>query len=214
MNELTGIWSSIVDADRAATLFINSLHVPFTDSIWQFMSERIVWAPLYLAIAVLLILKGGWRRGVSTIISIALIVVACDQFSNLIKHMVERLRPCWDDDMIRNGLRVLEGRGGKFGFFSAHAANCFGVAFGSVASFRFVAALRFLRIFSPCIYTWAFLVSVIRIFVGKRFLGDVLVGARAGLAIAYVMVSLEKYIWDRWIRELVSPSPSPGSGTP
>lgn len=211
MYGISGIWQSIVNADKAATLFINSLHSPFTDAIWQFMSDRIVWAPLYLAIAVLLVVKGGWKRAISAIISIALIILLTDQFSNLIKHMVERFRPCWDEDMLSNGLRILEGRGGKYGFFSAHAANCFGIALGSAAAFNSIKEFRFNRYFSPCIYSWAFLVSLSRIFVGKHFLGDVLVGTIVGLAIAYAVVRLERYVWDRWFKGQESPSPSPGS---
>lgn len=213
MCDLTGIWQSIVAADKSATLYINSLHSPFTDSLWQFMSQRIVWIPLYLAIAVLLVVKGGWKRALTTILSIALIILLTDQFSNLIKHMVERFRPCWDEDMLSGGLRILEGKGGKYGFFSAHAANCFGIALGSAASFRSAKAFRFSRYFAPCIYAWAFLVSASRIFVGKHFLGDVVVGALVGLAIAYAVVCLERFIWNRWLRGKESPSPSPDSSS-
>ena len=44
------IGNAVVRSDQAATLFVNSLHSPFSDSVWKFFSEVEVWIPLYALI--------------------------------------------------------------------------------------------------------------------------------------------------------------------
>ena len=60
-----------------------------------------------------------------------------------------------------------------YGFFSAHAANAIG--FACAASI--ILKSRTWKIVLPI---WAILVGVSRVFVGKHFLGDVLVGFMVG----------------------------------
>ena len=37
------IGDALVSADKAATLWVNSFHTPFTDSVWLFFSNKWVW---------------------------------------------------------------------------------------------------------------------------------------------------------------------------
>ncbi len=173
----------LVGLDRDATLALNSLHSPFTDAVWMLFSDKKVWYLLYLALAVLLFLRMGWKKALIVLASVILSVVACDQGANLVKDAVCRLRPCWDSGMLSAGLRVLEGKGSFYGFFSAHAANSFAIAASLGAGFRSGDRSRSYKGFSAGMYVWAALVGVSRIFVGKHFLGDVLAGAAAGLLI-------------------------------
>ena len=109
-------------ADQLATLEINSWHSGITDPIWEFFSNIPIWIPMYLLIVALIIWRLGWKKGLIVIAAAALTFGFCDQFSNFIKALTERLRPCNDPYMISKGLHILE-QGGKYGFFSAHAAN-------------------------------------------------------------------------------------------
>ena len=52
----------LVDWDIAASLYINSFNSPASDAFWLFMSNKWVWAPMYLALAGLLIWKIGWKN--------------------------------------------------------------------------------------------------------------------------------------------------------
>lgn len=178
--------AEIVRLDQDLTLAINSVHCPFSDGLWQFFSNREVWYVMYLAIAVFLVIRLGWKKGLLAILTAILALVACDQFANVVKHAVARPRPCHTPWMVENGLRVLEGKGSRFGFFSAHSANAFSLAVTTVAAFRLDRKRRYTA-YNIWIFAWAALVSASRIFVGKHYLGDVLAGILAGLAVGLIL---------------------------
>ena len=175
----------IVRLDQDITLAINGLHTSFTDLVWQALSTSQIWIPMYLIILALIVWKAGWKKGLIYVACIVLCFAACDQFAGLIKNYVCRPRPCHEPYMLE--------RGGMYGFFSSHAANVFGLA---VCSSQAVDAAfkRPQRWFSWIIYIWAALVSVSRIFVGKHYLGDILVGTLAGLVLGLVFASLGHWI--------------------
>ena len=183
----------IVRLDQDITLAINSLHTHFSDLVWQTFSNMQVWIPLYVIVLALIIWKAGWKKALVYIGAIALCLLASDQFSGLLKNYVCRPRPCHEPYMLERGLRLLEDAGGMYGFFSSHAANSFGFAVCSSqavdASFK-----RSQKWFSWIIYIWAALVAASRIFVGKHYLGDVLVGILAGLVLGCVFSSLAHFV--------------------
>ena len=69
------IGDAVVRADQAATLWINSFHTPFTDSVWIFFSKVEVWIPLYALVAFFLFRRLGWKRALVAIAAIALTAV-------------------------------------------------------------------------------------------------------------------------------------------
>ena len=98
-----------IDAlDQRITLTLNSLHFEAGDYLWQFFSLKETWYPLYAAVIFLVIKRMGWKKGLMAVLAMVLTVVACDQFANLVKNSVCRLRPCYNADMLRHGLHVLE----------------------------------------------------------------------------------------------------------
>ena len=198
-------WQQVHQLDQQITLTINSWNSAFTDPIWAFLSMKLVWVPLYAAILALIIWKLGWKKGGILILGTILTIVFCDQFANLIKHSVARIRPLHDEFMVSNGLNILE-LGGGYSFFSAHAANSFGLAACTwlglkkcllnwsetsptdLRSSEFAEKnAKLLKSYGWFMFTWAALVGISRIFVGKHYLGDVIVGTIAGLAIGLAM---------------------------
>ena len=182
--------------DQSLTLQINSIHCVWSDHLWQFFSAREVWFPMYLVIAVMLFIRLGWKRGLVAVLSIIATTAACDQFANLIKDSVCRLRPCYDPWMVEYGVRVLEGRGNLYGFFSAHAANTFGFAVCSSMAFMRDTRHRHWP-YAAGITLWALLVSASRIFVGKHYLGDVLVGIMVGVLFGWVLGRIAGFCFNR-----------------
>ena len=191
------IWKTLEKADQLATLEINSWHSGITDPIWEFFSNIPIWIPMYMLIVALVIWRLGWKKGLIVIAAAALTFGFCDQFSNFLKALTERLRPCNDPYMISNGLHILE-KGGKYGFFSAHAANAFGLATSTFIGLRADTRLRF-KGYAAWMYAWAFLVSASRIFVGKHFLGDVMVGICVGLLAGWIFGSLSRLVIRRFL---------------
>lgn len=175
-------WNQVHQIDQQLTLTINSWHSAITDPIWAFFSDKIVWVPMYAAIIALLFWKLGWKKALIVIAGVGLTFGFCDQFSNIIKYAVCRIRPVNDDFMIASGLHVLE-TGGGYSFFSAHAANSFGLAASSVMGLRaYTGRPWWKKGYASWMFFWAAMVSISRIFVGKHYLGDVLVGSLVGLA--------------------------------
>ena len=184
------------DIDRAATLAINSLHTPVSDSFWQLMSDVKVWIPFYVAIIIWLIARLGPRKALVIVLSIVLTIVMCDQLANLVKDSAARLRPCYDSFCVQGGLHILERRTGLFGFFSAHAANAFGLAVCAIVGARSDIRNRY-KGFAAMMIIWAILVAVSRVFVGKHFLGDILAGSVVGSILGYLTARLARQIMYR-----------------
>lgn len=172
--------------DKDITLAINSLNSPVTDVFWQVFSNREIWIILYATVLFFLFRNLGWKRALAVTIYIALTIVCIDQSCNFCKEYCQRLRPCWDADMMSRGLHVLEGFGNKFGFFSGHAANAAGFAVGSIIGFR-TDHTRHYRHYTVWVIVWAFLVGTSRIFVGKHFFGDVMTGFVFGTLMALAL---------------------------
>ena len=193
-------WQNVHHLDQQLTLAINSWNSAVTDPFWAFMSMKLVWVPLYVAILALIIWKLGWKKGGILVLGTVLTIVFCDQFANLIKFSVARIRPLHDEFMVSNGLNSLE-LGGGYSFFSAHAANSFGLAACTWIGLKRCLLNRsensstdrrssefaeknakLLKFYGWFMFTWASLVAISRIFVGKHYLGDVIVGTIVGLA--------------------------------
>ena len=189
--------------DRQITLTLNSLHFEAGDYFWQFFSLKETWYPLYAAVMFIIIKRQGWKQGLMMILALVLTVVACDQLANLVKNSVCRLRPCYDSYMVRQGLHVLEGRSGYYGFFSGHAANAFGFAAASSICLEADKNHRY-GAYQWFIFIWAALIGLSRIFAGKHYFGDVVVGAIVGLCLGCFIAGLFRKLFTG--RERLSPS--------
>lgn len=172
--------------DKEITLVINSWHCPASDFIWGIFSNREIWFVMYLIVAIFLFRNLGWKKALISIAAIVLTIVCCDQLANFTKAFFERLRPCCDGEMISRGHRLLEGCSPiSYGFYSAHAANAIGFAVSSYMAFRNDVKRNY-TIYGICIFCWSILVGFSRIFVGKHFFGDVMVGFVVGVVFAVI----------------------------
>ncbi len=186
-------WQEIHEFDQQISLIINSWNCPLSDAIMIFFSKVKIWFPMYAAVLAYSFYRLGWKRGLVVAGSLILMVVCCDQFSNLIKDAVGRLRPSHDPFMLENGLNLLEGKANKYGFFSAHAANSFGFATCSLMGLRNDIRSKF-KPYATWIFFWAIMVAVSRVFVGKHYLGDIIVGTIVGILIGSACALIARYI--------------------
>ena len=196
--------------DQDITLFINNLSNPATDQFWMFMSDKTVWIPAYILCAYFLFRRLSWKKALLVIVSAGIAFALCDQLSNIVKHAVDRLRPSYDHRMVKEGITVLERRGGFYGFFSAHAANAFALVMCLIIGFRNDRGHSY-RIFTVSALLWATLVAASRIFVGKHYFGDVLVGTIVGLIIGYSCGMLARWIIRRFVEKEPATAPSGSS---
>jgi len=191
----------IVELDRQWTLAINSFNCPASDALWIFMSERTVWYFLYAAFLGLMFWRLGWKKALVWTVYLVLCIVCVDQFANIIKDWVCRLRPSHDPYMLEQGIRVLEGISEEhcYGFYSAHAGNAFAFAVGSILAIKHDTRLKW-RAYSVFIILWATLLSISRVFVGKHYLGDVLVGIVVGILVALLLAKLAEFVSRKLIK--------------
>lgn len=186
-------WQAIHHLDQKVTLEMNSWSSEITDVIWKFFSDIPVWIPMYVIIVGCLFWRLGWKKGLIMTLAAAATFGFCDQFSNFIKDLVERVRPLNDPYMLEHGLNILEGKSSSFSFFSAHSANAFGLATSTLIGFRLDKRLRY-RGYAAWMYTWATLVALSRVFVGKHYLGDIITGAAIGALAGYAFACLARHI--------------------
>jgi undecaprenyl-diphosphatase len=166
-------------------LAINGCTNSFMDMFMPFITHRYTGIPIYIAILAFIIYK--WRGNVKStaimIFAVVLTFALCDSLSvALFKDTVQRLRPGWDPEM-EPLVRMLEYKGGKYGFVSSHAANLFGLA-------TITSLILKQRWFTITIFSFATIVGYSRIYVGKHYPLDVICGALFGALIGFIIYKL------------------------
>ena len=189
-------------ADRSATLAINGLSNPFTDMLMPVLSNRLVSTAVIVAMLGFCLWRLGWRKTLLLLGIILLGILASDQLANLVKYSAQRLRPCWDSWMTDRGLVILERRGSKYGFFSAHAATSAAMAAAIVLQLRRSSARGSITV-ALVSGLWVLGVSLSRVFVGKHFLGDTIVGMAVGVCVAWVTVALVNWAANKFFTKFV-----------
>lgn len=192
MDILKDVLAWLSSHDTALFLFLNSMHNDFSDSLMWLVSDRLVWLPLYLLLACLVMRRGGLRCGMLCLVFIAVAVCLADQAcSSLIRPLVGRLRPSNADNPISVYVHTVNGyAGGRYGFPSCHAANTAALAFFLSSFFRRRRALVSLSL-------WSLLVSYSRIYLGVHYPGDILAGMLIGCSCAAVSASMFRHV-ERW----------------
>lgn len=179
--------------DTELFLFLNGNHNAFFDSIMYWLSDKLIWIPMYLLI-IFLIIRRYKMQGVIMVLFIILTIAFCDQTaSGLLKNTVQRLRPSHDPALMNLVHLSKAGPGGLYGYASSHAANVFGLA-----TFLFFALDEKFRYLKYWLFIWAALVAYSRIYNGVHYPGDVITGIVIGIGYGYLLAkacqSLTRYI--------------------
>lgn len=170
----------IIEFDKHLMLLLNGWHSPFFDFLMPVITNKYTGIPIYLAILVILFRKTDMKKLLIAVAAILVTFALCDSLSvALFKETFQRLRPGWDPQ-IMDQVRMLEYKGGQYGFVSSHAANLFGLA-------TITSLLIKNRIYTALIFFWAALVGYSRIYVGKHFPADVVCGAIFGMIVGYLV---------------------------
>lgn len=163
--------------DQQITLFLNQFYNNELDTFFWYVSLKYTWFVFGALLLIYLFIKKRTKEALLFLLFMGIMVLCTDQLCNLVKHGVARLRPCWDEEISPMVHIVNNDRGGKYGFFSAHSAIFFGLAYMTSQYFQ-------QKYYTISIYAIAILVAYSRIYLGRHYLGDVLVGAIVGTLFA------------------------------
>ena len=175
--------------DQDITLYLNSMYSDGFDTFFWYVSLKYTWFVMGALLITFLFVRRRPKEALWFLLAVVVMIVCADQLCNLCKYTVQRFRPCWDEEIKDLVHIVNDDRGGKYGFFSAHAAVFFGLAYMTSRFFRN-------KYFTATIYVIAVMVAYSRIYLGRHYLGDVLVGAVVGTLFAMLAWWGYKY----WMR--------------
>ena len=166
------------DIDRELLLGINGSDSLYLDRLVRTLTNGLTWIPLYLSLFYMVMKNNdNFRRLLLVLGGAGLCVVLAGTVDDVIvKPLVARWRPT-HDPQIGILVDIVDGyRGGKYGFFSAHASNTMSIA-------TFFCWLARSRRLSITLVIWSLVNCWTRMYLGVHFPGDILVGLIWGITV-------------------------------
>lgn len=173
---------SILEWDREAFIFLNSLGIEEYDSFWSTVTKIPTWIPLFLFFGFLFFRKYSKREAFFMILTVLVMVFFVVTLTDLTKVVVARLRPN-NDEEINTLIRILRSPTG-YSFFSGHASSSF-----SITTLVYLFLGKHFK-WSIFFYIWPLLFVMSRIYVGVHFPVDIIVGALVGVFSAWLFYRL------------------------
>ena len=178
----------ITNIDTQLTLFLNGSDSEMLDAIAVTATKTSTWIPLGILLLYVLMRMKDWKNALLVILCVAIAITLADQMaSGIFKPLVARLRPSHNPEL--QGVIDLVGdyRGGRYGFFSSHAANTCAVAV-------FLSLLFRKRVFTVAICSWAMVNSWTRLYLGVHYVGDITVGLLWGALVGWMVFRLYRFL--------------------
>lgn len=180
----------IKQIDTELLIFLNNLGNKSWDPLWVSITDKFTFLPLFILIIFFLFKKNGTKGLLVILLFISVLILFTDQFTNVVKDFTQRLRPCRLDEL-QGLLRDIDIRCGKYGFFSAHAANSISVTI-FVINCVDESVKKFLK---PVLILWVMIFSYSRIYLGVHYPLDTIFGLSFGIFSGFLF----KYLYDYFI---------------
>lgn len=180
---------TIIQMDKQLLLAINGSDSLFVDYLAKTLTTAATWIPLYVSLFYVVVKNNdNFRRIICILACAGLCVLFAGTVDDLlVKPIVARLRPTHDFQI---GMLVdtVDGyRGGKYGFFSAHAANTFSIAV-------FFSLLMRSRLVTLLLVGWSLTNCWTRLYLGVHYPLDILCGLLWGGSVGTGIYFLYRYV--------------------
>ena len=174
--------------DTELLIFLNNLGNKSWDPLWVSITDKFTFLPLFILIIFFLFKKNGTKGLLVILLFISVLILFTDQFTNVVKDFTQRLRPCRLDEL-QGLLRDIDIRCGKYGFFSAHAANSISVTIFIINCVD-ESVKKFLK---PVLILWVMIFSYSRIYLGVHYPLDTVFGLSFGIFSGFLFRFLYNY---------------------
>lgn len=170
--------NKIIELDKQLFIFLNNLGSSTYDDFWLLVTKQLHWTPFFLILGFIIYKKIGLKAFLFALVTIAVMLTVTNEFTELIKNFVQRVRPC-NDTEIKHLIRIVKSSN-TFSYFSGHASN-------SMASMTFLFLLlkKYYR-YSYLIFCFPLLFAYSRIYLGLHFPLDIITGYAVGILSGYL----------------------------
>ena len=172
----------MVDGDTSLLLAVNGMHSSYFDTFMWLCSRKFEWILFYASIVYVLVRNFSWRVVLYSLIAMGVILLLTDAVStHFIRPAFARLRPSNLENPVSSVIHIVDNhRGGRYGFPSSHASNCWALV-------CFVGLLLRRRLLTWFLACWALLICYSRLYLGVHYPGDLLAGMLLGAVVACIV---------------------------
>lgn len=173
----------ITQKDKELLIYLNNLGSEQWDAFWLAITDKFNWIPLFAFILFLVFKQFGLKKGTFTFLFLILLVAFSDQFTNLIKALTERTRPC-NVPEIQEYLRQFTYRPRGYSFWSGHASLSTTFTVFCILLFRKNVKYIYFMLLFPLLFGYS------RIYLRVHYPLDVFSGYVSGIIIGFLLYKL------------------------
>ncbi|MBR1388541.1 MAG: phosphatase PAP2 family protein [Prevotella sp.] len=173
---------TLIELDKQLLLTLNGSESLYYDMLMRTLTNAWTWVPLYISLFYIVLKNNENVQKILLVVACAglCVLLAGTVDDAIVKPLVARWRPT-HDPQIGLSVDIVDGyRGGRYGFFSAHASNTFSIAI-------FFCWLVRSRLLSLALVLWSLLNCWTRLYLGVHYPGDILVGLTWGAIVGSIV---------------------------
>jgi len=181
---------TIIKLDQDFLIYLNNFGTKPFDELWLTITRPANWFPLILLWLALLIKAFGWKKGLFFFFFAAAMGGLSDALVNCIKYTTLRPRPCWQEGVLEH-IRILKCTH-SYSFVSGHATTSM-----AITTFMYLLLKNRFK-WSVVFYIFPLVFAYSRIYMGKHYPLDIVLGYVLGIIEAILYVKLARYLISKW----------------